>query len=105
MKKKRNYIFTNRKHTDAAIMSLILGMISAVSLIVAVYLSFRRQMEGLVGYGATCLLATIFALVGMVLALTQLRRKDCFRLLPVIGLLLNLAVILAMGLMIYWGIC
>ncbi len=104
MKKKRNYIFTNRKHTDVAIMSLILGIISVISTIAAVYLSFRRQMEGLIGYGASCLLAAVFALVGLILALTQLRQKDCFRVLPIVGIVLNLIVLVAIGLMVYWGI-
>lgn len=103
MKKKRNYIFTNRKHTDQAIMSVILGMISVVSTIVALYLSYRRQLEGVVGYGATCLLAAIFAVIGLVLALTQLSRKDTFRFFPVLGLVLNLVVLVGIGLMVYWG--
>ena len=37
--RKKNYIFTNKKHSDKAIMSTILGMISLVSLGIVTYLS------------------------------------------------------------------
>lgn len=102
-KKKRNYIFTNRKHPDGAIMSVILGMISLMAMIVAVYLTYRQQHEGMLGYGVTGLLVTLFSVAGLVLALLQIGKKDVFKLFPIIGLVLNLLVLIGMGLMIFWG--
>ena len=40
--RKKNYIFTNKKHSDKAIMSTILGIISLVSLGIVTYLSYSR---------------------------------------------------------------
>ena len=37
MKKRRNYIFTNKKHSDKAIMSTILGIISTASLGIVIF--------------------------------------------------------------------
>ncbi|MBQ7926640.1 MAG: hypothetical protein IJ335_10165 [Lachnospiraceae bacterium] len=103
MKKKRSYIFTNRKHTDQAIMSAILGMISIVATVMAIIFSYRQSLEGKVGYGATCLLATLFAVIGLILSVTQLVKKDVYRLFPVTGMMLNGAVLLAMGFLVYFG--
>lgn len=103
MKKKRSYIFTNRKHTDQAIMSAILGMISVVATVMAIIFSYRQSLEGKVGYGATCLLATLFAVIGLILSVTQLVKKDVYRLFPVTGMMLNGAVLLAMGFLVYFG--
>lgn len=103
MKKKRSYIFTNRKHTDQAIMSAILGAISVLATIMAVVFSYRQPLEGKVGYGATCFLATLFALIGLILSLTQLVKKDVYRFFPITGAILNAAVLLAMGFLVYWG--
>lgn len=51
--RKKNYIFTNKKHSNRAIMSTILGGISLVSLGIVTYLSYSQGgvMHG--GYGVT----------------------------------------------------
>ena len=51
--RKKNYIFTNKKHSDKAIMSTILGIISLISMGIVTYLSYRGGgvMHG--GYGVT----------------------------------------------------
>ncbi len=102
-KKRRNYMFTNRKHPDGAIMSVLLGIISLAGTVIAVCLAYRQAHEGMIGYGVTGLLATLFALAGLVLAVMQIIKKDVFKLFPVIGLVLNLVVLMGMGLMIFWG--
>ena len=67
--RKKNYIFTNKKHSDKAIMSTILGIISLVSLGIVTYLSYSRGgvMHG--GYGVTGVLATIYSLIGLILGI------------------------------------
>ena len=53
MGKKRNFIFTNKKHSEKAIMGTILGMISLVSLGIVIFLSYQKNGETPVSYGLT----------------------------------------------------
>ena len=83
--RKKNYIFTNKKHSDKAIMSTILGVISLVSLGIVTYLSYSQGgvMHG--GYGVTGVLATVYSLIGLILGVLTLRDKDIYRFFPVPG--------------------
>ncbi len=99
--KKRHYIFTNRKHSEKAIMSTILGIISTVSLGIVIFLSYSQGGQTRAGYGATGLLAMIFSLIGLVLGVVTLREKGTYRLFPVLGLVLNLAVLGILGWILY----
>ena len=87
--RKKNYIFTNKKHSDKAIMSTILGVISLVSLGIVTYLSYSQGgvMHG--GYGVTGVLATVYSLIGLILGVLTLRDKDIYRFFPVLGTILN----------------
>jgi len=100
---KRNYIFTNRKHSNRAIMSTILGMISILSLAAVVQLTYLRDGEATVGYGVTGLLATIFSLVGLGLGIATIREKNYYRFFPRLGVVLNLLVLGSIGFMLYFG--
>ncbi len=101
---RRNYIFTNKKHSQRAIMSTILGMISTVSLGIVVYLTYLKDGEATVGYGVTGLLATIFSLVGLVLGMITVREKEYYRLFPWLGTILNLIALGSISLMLYLGV-
>ena len=101
--KKRKYIYTNKKHPTGAIMSVILGIISGVSMIAVVYLTYRAKGETIPGYGLTGLLAVIFSLIGFVLSAKSFQQKEAFRVYSVVGLILNLAVLLGVGGIVYLG--
>lgn len=103
MKKRRSYIFTNKKHSDKAIMSMILGIISTVSLGIVIFLTYRRGGEAKMGYGVTGVLATLFSLTGLALGLLTVREKENFRLFPVLGILFNMAALGILGLILYCG--
>ena len=99
----RGYIFTNKKHSDKAIMSTILGMISLVSLGIVTYLSYSRGgvMHG--GYGVTGVLATIYSLIGLILGVLTLRDKDIYRFFPVLGTILNVISLGGISFLLYLG--
>lgn len=103
MARRKGYIFTNKKHSPKAIMSAILGIISTVSLGVAVYLTYLRGGEAAVSYGMTGALATVFSLIGLVLGIITLREKENYRLFPWLGVILNLAALGGIALVLYMG--
>lgn len=103
MKKRKGYIFTNKKHSERAIMATILGIISLAALIVMVFRSYLSAGDVAVNYGFTGLLATLFSMVGLSLGMATVRDKDYYRLFPVLGILLNLAALGGVSLILYAG--
>ena len=88
--RKKNYIFTNKKHSNRAIMSTILGGIS-----------LGGVMHG--GYGVTGVLATIYSLIGLILGILTLREKDIYRIFPVLGTILNVVALGGVSFLLYLG--
>ena len=95
--RKKNYIFTNKKHSDKAIMSTILGIISLISMGIVTYLSYRG---GGVMHGV---LATIYSLIGLILGIVTLRDKDIYRIFPVLGTVFNFVALAGISFLLYLG--
>ncbi len=89
MSQKKNYMFTNRRHSEKAIMSTVFGVLCTVSLVIIVVLSYSRSGDVPAGYGFTGLFAAILSLVGMLLGVLALREADRFKLFGWLGILLN----------------
>jgi len=89
MSQKKNYMFTNRRHSGKAIMSTVFGVLCTVSLLVVVILSYSRCGDVPAGYGFTGLFAAILSMVGMLLGVLALREADRFKLFGWLGILLN----------------
>lgn len=89
MSQKKNYMFTNRRHSEKAIMSTVFGVLCTVSLLAVVVLSYSRGGDIPAGYGFTGLFATVLSMVGMLLGVLSLREADRFRLFGWLGILLN----------------
>ena len=85
-------------------MAAILGIISLVSLGIVVYLTYLRDGQAQNGYGVTGLLAAVFSLAGLVLAIISFREKDNYMLFPWLGLLLNVAALGSVVLILYLGV-
>lgn len=103
MKKRKGFIFTNKKHSQRAIMSAILGMISIIALIVVVTISSKNGGEAPAGFGFTGVLAFAFSAVGLGLGIVTVRNKEYYRLFPVLGTVLNLVVLAGISLILYAG--
>lgn len=103
MKKRKNFIFTNKKHSLRAVMSMILGIISVVSLGIVVYLTWKSGGEAQNGYGVTGLLATLFSLTGLTLGIITVRDKNYYKLFPWLGIFFNLAALGGISLILYLG--
>ena len=101
--KRKKYIFTRKKHSDKAIMSTILGMISLVSMGIVVYLAYTKEGAAPEGYGFTGLLATFFSIIGLALGVNTVQEKESYKLFPWLGTLLNLLSLGFIGLILYVG--
>lgn len=104
MKRRGGYIFTNKRNSDRAILSTVLGVIAVMSLLAVIYLTYVQRGEAARSYGLTGLLAMIMSLVGLVLAILSVLDRDCYKLFPVLGLVFNGLALAGVGLVIYAGI-
>lgn len=89
MSQKRSYMFTNRKHSQKAVMSTVFGVLCTVSLVVVTILSYSRDGDIPAGYGFTGVFATILSLIGLILGILAVRETDRFKLFGWLGILLN----------------
>lgn len=103
MGRKQNYIFTNKRHSNRAVMSTILGVISALSLVAVIYLTYVQAGEAPAGYGVTGLLVTVFSMIGLILGVVTVREKDRYKFFPCVGILLNTVALIGIGLVVYAG--
>lgn len=97
---RRKYIFTNKKTSERAIMSTILGMISNVSLGIVIYMAYLDNGGTEHGYGVTAILATIFSVIGLVLGVVTVRDKDYYRFFPIVGIILNVVALCVIALIL-----
>ena len=101
---RRNYKFTNKRHPDQAIISLILGVISLAGVLSVIYLSGREGGVTRQGYGMTGLLAVVFSLAGVILGILSFRKRDSFHVLCWVGTILNLLILVGMGFLFSLGV-
>ena len=102
--KKNGYIFTNKEHPQKGILSAILGMISAVSMIAALYLVFLNRGVCEVKYGVATLLAVLFALAGLVLGILSRMEPDKYYFFSYLGLVINILVLTGAGFILFAGV-
>lgn len=102
--KRKKYIYTNRRHSERAIMAVILGVISIVSIAIVVTLSYRSAGEVPAGYGAAGVLAAVYSVVGLVLGVVTVHDKAYFPLFPVLAIVLNLAALAMLVVLVNFGL-
>ncbi len=84
-------------------MSTNLGIISIVSMIIVIYLTYQREGDATSGYGMTGFFATIFSLIGLGLGVAALREKDTYKLFAWLGTVFNVLMLACMAFLIYLG--
>lgn len=102
-KKKRHYIFTDKKNPPRAVMSTILGTISITTIVLVIFLTFQAEGVAKRQYGTSLLLAMIFSLVGVVLGALSKTEKDRFYFFSYLGIILNLLDLAAISVILYAG--
>lgn len=103
MKKRKGYIYTNKKHTQRGIMSTILGLLSLITLGIAVYFSYRNQGVISERYGTSAFLALLFMAAGLGLGIYSCREQEKFRLFTVLGIAANVLAFVAISLILFAG--
>jgi len=103
MEKKKNYMFTNKKQSSRGIMSAILGMISLVSLGMAVFQTYQAKGEAGGNMGTVGFVAACFAITGLVLGVMSKAEPDRFRFFSYLGIALNLLALIATSTILYAG--
>lgn len=103
MAHRKNYKFTNKRHAQTGIMSTVFGIISLVSLVVVVYLAYAAGGVAPVNFGITGVLVTLFAIVGMILAVLALNDREAYKFFGGLGVLLNGLSLAGVSLVLYIG--
>ena len=103
MAHRQNYIFTNKRHSNRAIMATILGVISNLSLAAVIYLTYVQKGEAKPGYGFTGLLVAIFSVTGLILGIVTVMQKDRYKIFPWTAIVLNTLSMLGIGFVVYAG--
>lgn len=99
-----NYKFTNLKHPEKGIMSVVLGAIALVSMILTIIIPYATRSQVLLRYGLVDVLALIMAVVGEGLGVASHYQRDTYQLFPNVGMVLNGAVIVFAIYIIYAGL-
>lgn len=89
MPQKKNYMFTNRRHSKKAIMSTVFGVLCTASMVIVIVMSYISDGDVPAGYGFTGLFATVLSLIGLLLGIFAVRETDRFKLFGWLGILLN----------------
>lgn len=98
------YIFTNRTYSKKSIMSTVFGVIAVVSLIIDIYLSYRAEGASVASYGVACLLAMIYAFVGIILGVMAKLEQDKYYFFAKLGIALNIFALALVSAILYAGI-
>lgn len=103
MEKAKGYKFTNRRHPEKGIMSTILGIISLVSVWMAIYQTFLAGGKAAANMGMVGLMVTIFSLTGLVLGYFAGKEPDKYVFFPYLGMVLNILALACISVILYAG--
>lgn len=103
-KKKKNFVYTNKKHTEKGIFSTVLAVLSFVTLVFLLVMSFRAAGAINASYGATAFLCTIFSGAGIIIGVIGKNEPDKYYLFSYIGIVWNVINLLFISGILYSGL-
>ncbi len=89
-KRKRGYVYTDKKHSLKGAYASVMGMVSMTGMIMCVYKTVTLHGEALARFGVTALFALVLSIVGVITAFFSLMESGKFYLLSYFGMLLNI---------------
>jgi hypothetical protein len=84
-------------------MSSLLGVIDVSAIIIAVYFTYLNNGVASDRISASCILALVFAIVGLILGYMGKNEAGKFYLFTYIGIILNVLAIISIGLLLSAG--
>ena len=101
---KKNFIFTDKSYSEISVLSSCLGLIADVSLVVALYGSFKTDGRPEFRYGLVVFLSMLLAIAGLILGVKARMEKDRFYLFANLGIFFNLAGLILVSMILYAGV-
>ena len=93
MRRPHKLLFTTKEKSTRALISDVLGIISAVSCIWMIVAAYRNGGQAEVQYGAVLFLCMLFSLAGLIVAILSLREQDKIYGFSYFGIALNTVVL------------
>lgn len=94
MRRPHKLLFTTKEKSTRALISDVLGIISAVSAVWMIVAAYRNGGQAEVRYGAVLFLCMIFSLGGLILAILSLREQDKIYGFSYFGIVLNALILI-----------
>lgn len=86
---RRNYKFTDKRHTRQGLMALALGVLSLVLTAASLLLAYQKSGEAGSIVGLMGIFALLFSIAGFVLAIRGFQEEDVYYISSQIGAVLN----------------
>lgn len=104
MKKKRDYIYSNKKHTLKGIFSTVLAAISFFTQVFLTVMSYTKHGEISESFGATAFMCTLFSGIGILVGLAGKKDFDCYYVFANVGICWNVLNLFISSAFLYAGI-
>lgn len=88
-RKRRNYKFTEKKHSKLAVGTLATGVVSGIILVLFLVEAFQTKGKASVYYGSMGILAMAGTAASLLASLLNLREDKVFKLLPISAVITN----------------
>ena len=101
---RKSHLFSNRKHTEKGIFGTALGVISILSILISIQISYVN--DGLIStkLGAAMLFVMIFSIVGEVVSVLSRMQKECLHFFSNLGILFNAIAIIGVVFIVCLGV-
>ncbi len=90
---KHNYIYTNKTHSQKAVMSFVFGMLALATILLALYFAFLAGGAARPRDAAAGLLSFVFSLIGMALGIMARLEEDKYYVFAYAGMFCSFAVL------------
>lgn len=100
---RKNFIYTNKKHSVYGIMSSFFGILSAITYGLCFLFSYEVAGEDVQRLGVSAFLATLFMIAGFVLAIISTLETNKFRLFRILAFTFNTIALMELSVILYAG--